>query len=526
MNRTIVGLLGSLLLVGGLLIYAGSRERNSSPAATSTTDSNPSLMLYCAAANRAVIESIRADYEKEFDVDIQIQYGASQTLLSALEVSKTGDLFLPADDSYITLGQEKGLIAETFPLATMHAVLGVKRGNPLKIVGYADLLREGVRVVQANPDAAAIGKITRDTLKQTDQWDALKDHTTNFTTTIADAANEVVIGAADVTIAYDAFLRSYDLDSVSIPELEQATSLVKLAVLKSTKQSQRALHFARYVAARDKGLQHFESHGFKVVRGDLWTDKPELTIYAGSMLRPAIEETIAAFETREGVRVTRVYNGCGILVAQMKAGQHPDAYFACDMEFMNQVPDLFPSPEAISENRLVILVPKGNPQKISTLKDLARPGLKVGIGHEKQCAMGWLTQNTLREGNVQSQVMANVTVQTPTGDMLVNQMQAGSLDAAVAYLSNAAGASEFLDAIAIEGIPCSIAVQPYAIGDDSPNAQTAARLLEMIKSEESKSIFLAEGFQWRVKGVPSAGNDPTTSPASESTTAVSPDAGP
>ena len=51
--------------------------------------------------------------------------------------------------------------------------------------------------------------------------------------------------------------------------------------------------------------------------------------------------------------------------------------------------------------------------------------------------MGWLTQNTLKEGGVQEQVMENVTVQTPTGDMLVNQLLTGSLDAAVVYLSNA-----------------------------------------------------------------------------------------
>ena len=76
----------------------------------------------------------------------------------------------------------------------------------------------------------------------------------------------------------------------------------------------------------------------------------------------------------------------------------------------------------VSQNELVILVAKGNPQNIASLKDLTREGLRVGIGHEKQCAMGWITQNTFREGGIQEEVMANVTVQTPTGDMLVNQM--------------------------------------------------------------------------------------------------------
>jgi ABC-type molybdate transport system substrate-binding protein len=267
--------------------------------------------------------------------------------------------------------------------------------------------------------------------------------------------------------------------------------------VKSTTRPREALHFARYISARDRGLEHYADHGFRVSGGDRWSDVPELKLFAGSMLRPAIEETVAEFEQREGVRIDTVYNGCGILVAQMKAGQVPDAYFACDTEFMDQVPDLFPEPTDVSQNELVILVQKGNPHNIATLRDLTAEGLRVGIGHEKQCAMGWLTQNTLREGGVQQEVMENVTVQTPTGDMLVNQMLSGSLDAAVVYLSNAAGAGDSLNAVRIQGLQCSIATQPYAVTPNSPNAQTASRLFERICSAESKQDFAAEGFRWK-----------------------------
>lgn len=194
--------------------------------------------------------------------------------------------------------------------------------------------------------------------------------------------------------------------------------------------------------------------------------------------------------------MTRVYNGCGILVAQMKAGQIPDAYFACDVEFMNQVKDIFPVSETISQNELVILVKKGNPAGIRNLKDLSKDGLRVGIGHEKQCAMGWLTQRTFDEGGVREQVMKNVVVQTPTGDMLVNQMRSGSLDAAVAYLSNAAGSAEELDAIRIQGIPCSVANQPFGIAKETRHVQLASRLLQAIKTKTSQDRFAQEGFRW------------------------------
>lgn len=202
--------------------------------------------------------------------------------------------------------------------------------------------------------------------------------------------------------------------------------------------------------------------------------------------------------------MSRVYNGCGILVAQMKAGQTPDAYFACDSEFMTQVTDLFPEPEVVSSNELVILVQKGNPRNVRSLQDLGKPGLRVGIGHEKQCAMGWLTQQTLKEGGVQTEVMANVTVQSPTGDMLVNQLRAGSLDAAVAYLSNAAGSADVLDAIRIEDIPCSQATQPFAVARDSQHARTVQRLYAAILTAESQERFLLQGFRWTAESAPAA----------------------
>ncbi len=502
MSRSIlIPMAAVLVLVGTFALLARTDSTTRTRFTTASGKNKSTIVLFCAASNRAVMEAIREDYESEYGHSVQIQYGASQTLLSSIEVSGTGDLYLPADDSFLELAKQKSLVAETLPLAQMNAVVAVRRGNPKSIQTFDDLLREDVQLVQASPDAAAIGKLTRTMLTPSGLWQKLDAATTAYRTTVTDVANDLVAGAADATITYDAVLHAYpDLIAIRLPEFKSGTSNVSIGVIASTEQPQAALHFARYAAARDRGQKHYVEHGFQSQTGDVWSDVPEVSIFAGSMLRPAIEDTIADFEQREGVRVSRVYNGCGILVAQMKAGQLPDAYFACDTEFMNQVPDLFPEPINVSQNELVILVQKGNPHELASLKDLGRPGLRVGIGHEKQCAMGWLTQNTFREGGVQQEVMANVTVQTPTGDMLVNQLLTGSLDAAVVYLSNAAGAGEKLDAVQIQGLECSVATQPFAISPKSPNAQTASRLFQRIANADSQESFLAEGFRWNLGG--------------------------
>ncbi len=158
--------------------------------------SEQSLLLYCAASNRAVIESIRDEYEKEFNRNIEIQYGPSQTLLSSVEVTRAGDLYLPADDSYLKIAADKELTAETLPIARMQAVIVVPKGNPKGIEKFSDLLKSDIRLVQANPDTAAVGKIVRKVLTKSQQWEQLEKATTAFRATVTEVANDVAVGAA------------------------------------------------------------------------------------------------------------------------------------------------------------------------------------------------------------------------------------------------------------------------------------------------------------------------------------------
>jgi molybdate transport system substrate-binding protein len=479
----------ALAVLVGILVWDRMGERGA--------QTHQPLVVYCAAGLKRPVEAVAREYEERYGVPVQVQYGGSQTLLARIETSGRGDLYLAADDSYVRIGRDKGLLAETLDLARQTLVVAVKEGNPKKIRKLDDLLAEGARLSFANPEAAAAGKVGREALQKGGHWDAVQKRIVVFKPTVNDVANDVVVGAVDAAVVWDALVRQTPgLEAVSLPELAGASSRVAVAVLRATTQPAAALRFARFLAARDAGLPAFREEGFVVSEGDRWAEEPNLRLLAGAMLRPAIEETIAAFEKREGVRVTHVYNGCGILVAQMRAGEHPDAYFACDQSFMTQVHDLFLDATPVSTNRLVILVPKGNPHGIRSLADLAKPGLKVGVGHEKQCALGALTQKTLSETGTLAGVRNNVKVQSPTGDMLVNQLLTGSLDAVVAYVSNAADNADRLEAIPVD-VPCAVAVQPLAVGKDSDFKHLAGRLAEALRSAESRQRFEAKGFRWQ-----------------------------
>jgi ABC-type molybdate transport system substrate-binding protein len=122
--------------------------------------------------------------------------------------------------------------------------------------------------------------------------------------------------------------------------------------------------------------------------------------------------------------------------------------------------------------------------------------VKLGVGHERQCALGALTKKRLESVGLCEAIMKNVKVQSPTGDFLVNQLRVGALDAVIAYASNATGFSD------IEGIrleeELQFAVQPIAVARESKHRRMAERLQAAILSAQSAERFKNAGFKWNV----------------------------
>jgi molybdate transport system substrate-binding protein len=470
------------------------------PTGRERAGENPALVLYCAAGMKPPIAESVKNYENELGVTIQTQYGGSGTLLSNLRIAKTGDLYLAADTSYIRLAREQGLIAETIPLAIQRPVIATAKGNPKKIQSAKDLLRDDVRVALGNPDAASIGKQTQLAATKAGLWKELQQVVQArgvFKPTVNDVANDIKIGTVDTGVIWDSTARQY-------PELEIAAPLtddpnfvmeVTIAVLRSCRRPTEALRFARYLSAPEKGQQAFRRYYYETAEGDTWAKEPEILLFSGGVNRPAIEETLRAFEQREGCRITRVYNGCGILVAQMKAGARPDAYFACDVSFMHQVHDLFLDSANISETDILIAVPKGNPRGIKSLQDLTQEGLKLGVANAEQSALGELTKRMLAGAGLLEPVMANVRSQTPTADLLVNQLRAGGLDAVIVYEANISQVREHLDIVRLD-VPGAKAVQPFAVAQGSQHKLIIRRLLDAITSAPSQEEYKTAGFRW------------------------------
>ncbi len=459
------------------------------------------LIVYCAAGMRVPMELIANQYENTYGVKIRLQFAGSGTLLGNIEASMIGDLYLAADTSYIEIAKEKELSNESISVCSLTAGLIVQEGNPLKIKSLDDLIeKDNCRIVLANPDAASIGKFTKKVLSTSNYWGPLSSKAVVMKPTVNEVANDIKLNAADVGFAWDAIANQYDeLEFVKLPEFESKKKSVTIAILNSTKAPSASLKFARYVASKDRGQRVFAEEGYTITEGDEWSESPEILLYTGAMLSPAIRQRIENFESREGVSIQLVPNGCGVLVSQMKAGARPDAYFSCDISFMDDVSSLFDSPTNVSSNDMIILVKNEMRGIIESLNDLTKPEIRVGTAHPEKSALGALTVRLL--DHLKIDVNSNKLLDSATGDFLVNQLRAGSLDAVIVYRSNAlANRSTLNDAFIVDiDEPMAVAIQPFAIGVNSNHKNLMQRLLDALTGDESKADFLKYGFKWEIK---------------------------
>jgi molybdate transport system substrate-binding protein len=478
----------------GAFLYWYSQPANSGP-------SNEPIIVHCADALRAPLEAIAAAYEKETEQKVELRINSSQGLLAQMDVTKEGDLYLPADDSFLRFARKKDLIRETLPLATMSAVV-ISNPNTRPIKAWADLVSADVALVLGNTDATAVGKLTREALEKSGHWADVEKRKPVFQVKISDVAQAVALSPRGAGIVFDAVAGLYPKLTVSeLPELAGIKANVAVAVTSFSKQPTHALRFARYLAAKDRGLTQLAKLHYRVVeQADEFTYRPELRLFGGTMLRPAIQDTIREFAEREGITIATNWNGCGILVGEMKANKIPDIYFACEPRFMDKVKDLFEEPDIVSSNRLVIGVRKGNPHEVFALKDLAKDGLKVGIGNENQCALGDLTMQTFNRTGLSGKIRKNIAKEAPSGDLLISDFRAKALDVIVCYESNATPYLDEMDFVPIDigagNADCTNPLQPVAIAKACRYPQLARRLMDAFQTAESKKRFEDLGFGW------------------------------
>jgi molybdate transport system substrate-binding protein len=221
-----------------------------------------------------------------------------------------------------------------------------------------------------------------------------------------------------------------------------------------------------------------------------------IRLYAGAGLREAVEALAAAFEDETGIAVDADYAGSGVLISRAKGDPQADLFMPGDVWYVDRLAEVTDNvAERAQVSYLVptIIVAKGNPKNVSSLKDFARTDLKVGLGNPQACQIGRLCV----------EIFANAGLDSTTLDakesFTVNELglwvQMKDVDAAIVWDAVAEGIRESVDTVEIPDAVNEISTVVCARLKSAPHPKEAQRFLQFLASPAGQRILKEKGYR-------------------------------
>jgi len=227
------------------------------------------------------------------------------------------------------------------------------------------------------------------------------------------------------------------------------------------------------------------------------TGVKELLLYCGAGIRPPVQQIAETFERQHGVKIVIDYAGSEVLLSKIKLTHKGDLYMPGDEYYVDQAAaqGMILSQNSVCYFVPTILVQKGNPKKISRLHDLLQPGLKLGLGDARTCAVGRAAKEIFARNNIAwEDIEKNLAFQSLTVNELGMQIQAGSLDAVIVWDAIARYYSEYGDRIPIPREKNVISTVDIGVLKFTKHRELAEKFVEFVTSQRGGDIFRKHNY--------------------------------
>jgi molybdate transport system substrate-binding protein len=232
----------------------------------------------------------------------------------------------------------------------------------------------------------------------------------------------------------------------------------------------------------------------------------DLTIFAASSLTEAFNQMKTEIEAANpGTKITLNFAGSSALRTQITQGAQTDIFASADKTNMDpvvQAGDIVGRTSIFAQNRLVLVIPKGNPGKINTLQDLANVGVKlvlaqeqVPVGNYSRQSLDKMTADPAFGADFKTKVLANVVSNELNVKDVIAKVQLGEADAGIVYKTDANSADP--SKVTMIDIPDQyniVAQYPIGVVKGGANAAGAQAFISYLLSPAGQAVMAKYGF--------------------------------
>ncbi len=237
-----------------------------------------------------------------------------------------------------------------------------------------------------------------------------------------------------------------------------------------------------------------------------------LLVFAGAASKPALEEIAKNFERETKIKVNLNFGGSGFVLSQMMLTKKGDIYFPGSSDFMEKAKSFgVVIPE--TEKKVVYLVPsivvqKGNPKKIKSLKDLTSHEVKVVIANPKDVCVGLyaveIFENAFSEEE-KIKIRKNIINYTESCEKTATAISLKMADATIGWRVFKYWDPERIDIVPLKKSEIlRIGYIPIAVTKYTKDKDLATKFIDYVISEKGTTIFKKynyfttpkEAFDW------------------------------
>ena len=238
----------------------------------------------------------------------------------------------------------------------------------------------------------------------------------------------------------------------------------------------------------------------------------EIIVFAAASMTETLNQIKEIYEKDHNVTITYNFDSSGTLKTQIQEGADCDLFISASQKQMNQL-DITADKEIntdgldfvadgtrinLLENKVVLVVPEGNPAGLEGFDDLAAKladgSVFMAMGNS-DVPVGQYTQKILAYYGLDEEALANagtITYGTNVKEV-TTQVSEGSVDCGVIYCTDAFSAGLTIVDSATKDM-CGQVIYPAAVLKTAQHAEAAQAFLDYLTGDESMAIFEAVGF--------------------------------